>query len=145
MLRQTKVLDLGSGAGLPGIPLAVARPDLSFTLCDRSERRCRFLNQVILALKLPNVEVIQGELSAQLPLGAQYDTVVARGVATAREVWAMVHAHVAPRGRVLVYASTQDTIDANELPQQDEIKISRHTYQVPGLDQTHTIECVERR
>ena len=52
---------------------------------------------------------------------------------------------VAPGGCVLVYASTQDTIQSNELAKQDEIQISRYTYQVPGLEQTHTIECAERR
>lgn len=144
-LRPSRILDLGSGAGLPGIPLAVARADLNFTLCDRSARRCRFLQQVVLALELPHVQVIQAELDAGMQLDSQYDTVVARGVATAREVWAMVHPHVAPGGCVLVYASTQDTMQSNELAKQDEIQISRHTYQVPGLKQTHTIECAERR
>ncbi len=143
-LRPTRVLDLGSGAGLPGIPLALARKDLSFTLCDRSARRCRFLQQVVLALELPNVQVIQAEFDAGMRLQTQYDTVVVRGVATAREVWAMVHPHVAPGGCVLVYASTQDTIQPNELAQQDEIQISRHSYQVPGLQQTHRIDVLER-
>ncbi len=147
LLRGTRVLDLGSGAGLPGIPLAIAQPDLSFTLLDRNARRCRFLRQVLRALGLARVQVIEAELATLLESADKFDTVVARGVATAREVWAKVHTHVAEQGRVLVYASTQAGSEAGHKPefaQQDEIRISQHTYQIPGLEQTHIIDCVER-
>ncbi|MGE5624077.1 MAG: 16S rRNA (guanine(527)-N(7))-methyltransferase RsmG, partial [Bacillota bacterium] len=53
------VLDVGSGAGLPGIPLAVARPDLKFTLLDSNGKKTRFMTHAAAALTLKNVDVVQ--------------------------------------------------------------------------------------
>ena len=55
-----RVLDVGAGGGLPGVPLAIARPDIRFTLLDSNSKKTRFLTQCKLELKLSNVEVIHG-------------------------------------------------------------------------------------
>lgn len=52
------VMDIGSGAGLPVIPLAIARPDLSFVSIESSGKKCRFQQQALLELKLPNVRIL---------------------------------------------------------------------------------------
>lgn len=52
------LLDVGSGAGLPGIPLAIARPELKVTLLDASQKRCGFMQQAAIELKLGNVTVV---------------------------------------------------------------------------------------
>ena len=52
------LLDVGSGAGLPGIPLAIARPDLKITLLDASQKRCGFMQQAAIELQLRNVSVV---------------------------------------------------------------------------------------
>ena len=57
--QGAKVVDVGSGAGLPGIPLAIARPDCTFTLVEPMERRSSWLQQVSQDLRLSNVEVIR--------------------------------------------------------------------------------------
>lgn len=149
LLRGSHVMDLGSGAGLPGIPLAVAKPQMSFYLCDRSHRRCRFLKQVVRTLPLQQVGVWVGdygkdEFEQDMPTG--FDTIVTRGVATALEVWAMVQSNLASGGRLLIYESTRLDIDAEieEIPKQDGVDITRHKYTVPGLAQTHSILCMER-
>jgi 16S rRNA (guanine(527)-N(7))-methyltransferase RsmG len=59
-----EVVDLGSGAGLPGIPLAVALPDLDLVLVDRSGRRADLLRRVTRILDLPNVQVTHGDITA---------------------------------------------------------------------------------
>lgn len=65
------LIDLGSGAGLPGIPLALALPELTVTLLDRSGRRCGFLRNAVAILRRPDIEVVQGDLSrAGAPGGA---------------------------------------------------------------------------
>src|SRR5688572_21158025 len=63
------VLDVGTGAGLPGIPLAIARPDISFKLLDSTQKKINFLQHVITSLQLSNVEAICARVEAlQEPL-----------------------------------------------------------------------------
>ncbi len=71
-LTGETVLDVGTGPGLPGIPLAIARPTLTFTLWERMSRRVRFLQLVCRELGLNNVEVVECDLDkTALPLSRQ--------------------------------------------------------------------------
>jgi 16S rRNA (guanine527-N7)-methyltransferase len=74
-----RVVDLGSGAGLPGIPLALARPDLRIVLLEPMQRRVRFLAECLDVLALPGVCVHHGR--AEAGLGELAEVVVARAVA----------------------------------------------------------------
>src|SRR3954471_7769238 len=78
--EQGSVLDLGSGAGLPGVVLALARPDLSFILLDPMAPACAFLTEVVDDLGLTQVQVVRGR--AEDVVGCVHaDTVVVRAVA----------------------------------------------------------------
>lgn len=72
------VLDVGSGAGFPGIPLAAAMPDVSFTLLERMARRVSFLKTCAVLLRLPRLRVVQADLA---DAEGQYDVVTFRAVA----------------------------------------------------------------
>jgi 16S rRNA (guanine527-N7)-methyltransferase len=74
-----RVCDLGSGAGLPGVVLALARPDLRVTLLEPLLRRTRFLDEVVEELRLDRVEVVRGR--GEDHAGAGFDAVTARAVA----------------------------------------------------------------
>ena len=63
------IVDVGSGPGLPGIPLAVARPDWSVTLIDSNHKKTAFLRQVVIELKLQNVEVVADRVEHWEPSG----------------------------------------------------------------------------
>lgn len=79
-----RVVDLGSGAGLPGIPLAIARPDLEIVLLEPMQRRTRFLDHCLAELKLSHVSVHRGRAQDGVPVRA--DTVVVRAVAALDEL-----------------------------------------------------------
>ena len=74
------VLDVGSGAGLPGIPVALARPDLSVTLIEPLLRRVNFLHEVVQSLRLPNVKVVRAR-AEELVDHESADYVISRAVA----------------------------------------------------------------
>jgi 16S rRNA (guanine527-N7)-methyltransferase len=148
------VLDVGSGAGLPGIPLAIAAPERAYALCDRMTRRGRFLQQAVRELGLTNVTVISEDV-VELPENLSYDTIVARAVGGVGELWDLLNLRLNPGGRLLVYSSTQltDAEDtSNELketdaPEQTEVvaeqikgaKLMAHRFDIPGINSTHTI------
>ncbi len=83
--RARTLLDVGSGAGLPGIPLAAALPRVSFTLLERSTRRAVFLQSCVVLLGLPNVRVVEADLGRALrvmhPELPRFDVVTFRAFA----------------------------------------------------------------
>lgn len=80
------LVDLGSGAGLPGLVIAIHRPDLSVTLVERDQRKCAFLNEVKARLELSNVQVKAIDVAV---LNETYDVVTARALASLSELLAM--------------------------------------------------------
>lgn len=76
-IKGTRVLDIGTGAGLPGIPLALANPDLQFVLLDSNGKKIHFLQEVRRHLQLPNVEIVQSRAENYRP-SFDFDTVTSR-------------------------------------------------------------------
>ena len=95
--QGVRVVDIGSGAGLPGIVIALARPDLKMTLVEPLQRRVDFLNEVIAELELP-IEVIRGR--AQI-VKKQFEVVTARAVAPLEEL-IKINWHMIPKGGALL-------------------------------------------
>lgn len=96
--EQSTVVDVGSGAGLPGIPLAMARPEVGFTLLDRSQRRCDLVSRAVRVLGLDNVDVFQGDATRiELP----HEAAVSRAVKSP-EGFAPVLRKLLPSGSVAV-------------------------------------------
>ncbi len=87
------LLDVGSGGGLPGIPLAIARPSLSITLCESIAKKCAFLNQVKATLHLENITICNQRVEALTPK-SPFDVITARAVATAGKLYQLTK-HVA--------------------------------------------------
>ena len=80
LIRGERVIDVGSGGGFPGIPLALALPDTRWTLVDSRGKRARFLEEVVDLLGLERVEVVHQRIEHYLP-EENFDTLVARAVA----------------------------------------------------------------
>lgn len=80
-LMGKRLIDVGTGAGLPGIPLAILETERSFVLLDANGKKTRFLQQVIAALKLTNVSVVQQRVQMHQPQD-KYDTLLSRAFAS---------------------------------------------------------------
>lgn len=94
-----RVVDVGSGAGLPGVPLAIARPDLTVVLLEPMLRRTVFLQRVVDQLGLHRVSVLRGRAEEIAPRPG--DVVTSRAVARLDKLWGWSARHLAPGGRVL--------------------------------------------
>ena len=111
-LARPRLVDLGSGAGLPGVPLAVALPDVAVVLVERSVKKARFLDRVRRELDLRNVEVQCVDL-ADMPTHC-CDIVAARAAAASGFVGKR-QALLRPNGRLLAFARAQQPGDATEV------------------------------
>lgn len=100
-LRDAKsVIDVGTGPGFPGVPLAIARPGTRFTLLDSSHKKCAFLEQAKAELGLANVTVVCGRVEEYRP-AERYDTVVSRAFADLADFINQSQHLAAPGGRFL--------------------------------------------
>jgi 16S rRNA (guanine527-N7)-methyltransferase len=91
------VLDVGSGAGLPGIPLAIARPDLRVTLLDSNAKKSAFQQQAAIELALDNVEAVNSRVEALDPL-LQFDIVISRAFSDLDQFVCAAGPYCAPGG-----------------------------------------------
>lgn len=122
--------DLGSGAGLPGIPLAIARPDLAVTLVESNGKKARFLREAIRSLPLANVTANQTR--AQDATGA-FDTITARAFASLPDMLTWAGHLLAPDGRWLALKGHADPAELGAVPEGFRIS-AVHELQVPGTD-----------
>ena len=97
---ETSLLDVGSGAGLPGIPLAIAGPTLAVTLLDSSQKRLAFLTQCKAELKLENVSTVHQRVEDYHPAQG-FDVIISRAFADLSEFVAKVSRHSKQGGRLL--------------------------------------------
>src|SRR5690606_12612173 len=95
-----QVLDVGTGAGFPGIPLAIAREDAHFTLVDTHERKIRFIRQTVRSLDLDNVTPCRSDVTA-LEAARRFDTVVSRALADPGRLWELVRDRLRRGGRLV--------------------------------------------
>jgi 16S rRNA (guanine527-N7)-methyltransferase len=99
--QDRTVADLGSGAGLPGIPLAIARPNVSMILVERHQRRVAFLEAAVLDLGLTNVHVIPGAIE---DVELRVDVCTARALADPVRAWQLAAPCLGEQGRLVYFA-----------------------------------------
>jgi 16S rRNA (guanine527-N7)-methyltransferase len=130
-------LDVGSGGGLPGIVLAVALPQSRFTLVDAVQKKCAFLTQARLDLRLANVEVVHARVEAMR--GPLFEVVVSRALATLAQFVGWTRHLLAPGGCWLAMKGRLPDEELAALPPDVRAKVVPLT--VPGLDEArHLIE-----
>jgi 16S rRNA (guanine527-N7)-methyltransferase len=138
-LRGERIADLGSGAGFPGIPLAIVDPGRHFALIESTGKKCEFLRQVAAELALANVEIVQSRAEAYRPR-VRFTTVVARAVGPIAGLVRQGGHLVAGGGRLL---AMKGRLPEEELAARlDGWKIAGvHRLSVPGLaEERHLVE-----
>ncbi len=101
---KARVLDVGSGAGLPAIPMAIFRPDVQITLCEIRNKRAAFLERAISHLKLENARVFQGDVRK---LEQTFDTVTALWLGSLEEIVKLVKARLEPNWNIITRKGTE--------------------------------------
>jgi 16S rRNA (guanine527-N7)-methyltransferase len=125
-----RLLDVGAGAGLPGIPLAIARPDLSVTLIDASHKKCAFMQQAAIELRLANVEAVHGRVE-DLDPEAPYPQIVSRAFSDLSDFVRLTARLLAPGGEWL---AMKGLYPHEEIAQLKGARVKRDVeLQVPGL------------
>lgn len=131
-LGDGRLLDVGSGAGLPGVPLAIARPALQVTLLDSNAKKIRFLRQVAGELALHNVDVVQARMQEYQPERA-FDMVISRAVSDLGELYRLSRHLLADGGRMLFMKGVLPEAEmAAFAPQRATLHCE--PLRVPGLD-----------
>jgi 16S rRNA (guanine527-N7)-methyltransferase len=98
-----RTLDFGSGAGYPGIPLAVALPEASVVLLESSAKKCAFLSRACSMLGLSNACVVRGRLTPKTPLAiGRYEQIVTRATLPLAEAAGLLVPYLSPGGRLLL-------------------------------------------
>jgi 16S rRNA (guanine527-N7)-methyltransferase len=135
------ILDVGTGAGLPGIPIAIARPDARVTLLDSNHKKCAFLQQAKTELGLANVTVVCDRVENWKP-GSRFDAVVSRAFSELADFVSQAKHLVAPAGRLIAMKGVYPFDEIARVPATH--KVARVVeLRVPRLDAKRHLVFVE--
>lgn len=139
--KARRIADVGSGAGLPGIPLAIFLPDSEFVLIDSNSKKTRFMFQAKVILGLDNVEVHHGRVEGYARQ-EQVDIVTSRAFASLADFVHCTRHLLSPAGKFLAMKGQYPQQEIADLPQG--FKLARvHALQVPGVAaERHLVEIV---
>ena len=130
-LHGNRILDVGTGAGFPGLPLAVVEPERSFVLVDSNNKKIQFVAHAARLLGLGNVEAIHGRTEDFAP-GYRFDTVIARAVATLARLLEIAGHHVGEDGVFVALKGRYPAEELEKLPTGWDFKVAELS--VPGLE-----------
>ena len=138
---SVRVLDVGSGGGLPGIPLAIARPELQVTLIDSIAKKTAFLLQAKAELGLGNLNVVTGRVEDYRP-DTGFDVITSRAFSDLKEFVTLTRHLLKPTGRWLAMKGLMPHDEIASLP--DWVKVSADTeLTVPGLEAARHLIVLE--
>ena len=142
LVTGPRLLDVGSGAGLPAIPLALALPDLQVTALDSNSKKTRFITQAKVELGLDNVEVVQARVD-ELERPGQYDQAVSRAFSSLADFAIAAGPWTRPGGTLLAMKGRLGTDERSALPDDFSI-IEQRSLLVPGLDSVRSVVIIRR-
>ena len=140
-LRGSRLADVGTGAGFPGLVLAIVNPNRRFTLIEATGKKARFVEQTAGRLGLGNVVVVNSRAETYRPFEL-FDTVAARALSSLADFVAYAGHLCAPDGRLLAMKGRRPDDEISALPRSFRA-LAVHRLRVPGLtDERHLAELV---
>lgn len=136
-VKEGELLDVGTGAGIPGIILAICRPNQAFTLLDSNGKKTRFVRQAALELKLPNVTVVQERVEKY---GKSVAQICCRAFAPLADIIKLCGGLLEPNGQILAMKAHDEPQDLPLGWQQSTIDLT-----VPGLDEKRRLIVLTRQ
>ena len=131
-LAGERIADVGTGAGFPGLPLAIANPQRQFTLIDATAKKVRFVAHAARTLGLDNVQAVQARAEAMHP-EQPFDTILARAVAPLAGLAQLAQPLARPGTRLLAYKGRHPDAELASLPAGWQLAGVR-AVQIPGMD-----------
>lgn len=136
--KDGPVLDAGTGGGLPGVPLAILKPELQFTLLDSAGKKIRFLRQVKRELGLGNIQPLQSRLETLEPPPA-YATIISRAFSSLADFAVASRSLLGPNTRLLAMKGLNPQAEREQLPDWIQVDLVQQL-EVPGLqEQRHLV------
>jgi 16S rRNA (guanine527-N7)-methyltransferase len=142
LLEGSRVIDVGTGAGFPGLPLAVADPHRHFTLLDSNGKKVRFVGHAARMLELENVQTVHARAEAHRP-STVYDTVVTRAFAPLPDLLEKVAGLCGPKTLVLAMKGRRQSAEREGLPAGWRIEADRDL-SIPGLTEARHVVALRR-
>jgi 16S rRNA (guanine527-N7)-methyltransferase len=138
-LRGNRIADVGTGAGFPGLPLALINPERRFSLIEGTGKKARFVAQTADRLGCRNVDVVHARAETYRPFEL-FDTVVARALASLADFIAYAGHLCAPDGRMLAMKGRRPDDEVPAVPKSFRV-VAVHRLKLPGLDdERHLVE-----
>ena len=143
-LEGERILDIGSGAGLPGIPLAIANPDKNFVLLDSNGKKTRFLFQVKVALELSNVEIVDARVDEYLSTAdtGEFSLINCRAFSSISSIVKMIEKPLASGTKLLAMKGVYPHDEIAELQQDKTINSTSNKASSTDLDNCYKVESV---
>lgn len=139
-IKPGNLLDVGSGAGLPGIPLAIALPELQVTLVEANQKKCAFMQHAAIELKLENVQVENARVeSVQSARG--FDQIISRAFSSLVDFTSLTRHLLAPGG---VWLAMKGLLPSEEIGVLEVARVGQEVkLEIPGMDEERHLLILE--
>lgn len=141
-LHGNRIVDVGTGAGLPGIPLAIMHPQKEFVLIDCNNKKTAFLNQVICELQIKNVSVFHTRVEDFHPERC-FDSIVTRAFSSLKEILLATGHLACHEGQFLAMKGAYPEKEIQEVPEEFRVQ-SVHALRINGLNAERHLVCIEK-
>ncbi len=141
-IRGNRCLDIGTGAGLPGFILALAQPDVEWTLLDSSGKKVRFLRQLLFEMKTGNVEIVHSRAEKFLS-SCSYSSIISRAFGSLSDYYSAVEHLYQPGTRLLAMKGKVPDTELQEVADRV-ISITVEELHVPGMDAHRSLVLLDR-